>query len=598
MDASVKILAVAPYEGLASVLEREAQRYDNVEMTVVVGNLEEGVTTAINHLTEPYDLILSRGGTADLLREALDLPVIDIKTSVYDVLQAVQLSEGIQGKRAVVGFAGITDAARNTSDVLQLDLDIFTLTGEGDVHQMIEPLRRGGYTTILCDVISSTVFRESGFSTVLVTSGVRSVRESLEEGIRMARLLGSAHTENLLLRDIIGESGIDTVVFNENGSLFFTTLDRADSKAMLDVLKELLHEALCGYVEVVRRTIEGRHYSIKTSVHTMNGVTKVAFFVSQSGSVAATRQAGIAYHTKTEARRIYLESPYSLTGEATSLSRVINDTLSSGKPLLVTGEYGTGRTAIADYAYANSRFSARPLAEIDCGMLTDRSRANLLSGRTSPLFESGMTIHLKNMEVSDPSFITELFSTMDSTGVTLRNAVIFSCNPRGELVNSYLPYIKDRFQCVEIALPPLRESKERIPTLAKLYLSQLSADLPREVQRIDREALELLTEYSWPGNYIQFQRVFSQLCIISRDHVVRAADVRSVFALERPVYPGASQPTGYAFDLDRTLEEIESDIVSLAIDRHKGNQSAAARQLGISRTTLWRMVRGRKGSSS
>ena len=187
---------------------------------------------------------------------------------------------------------------------------------------------------------------------------------------------------------------------------------------------------------------------------------------------------------------------------------------------------------------------------------------------------------------------------MDSTGVTLRNAVIFSCNPRGELVNSYLPYIKDRFQCVEIALPPLRESKERIPTLAKLYLSQLSADLPREVQRIDREALELLTEYSWPGNYIQFQRVFSQLCIISRDHVVRAADVRSVFALERPVYPGASQPTGYAFDLDRTLEEIESDIVSLAIDRHKGNQSAAARQLGISRTTLWRMVRGRKGSSS
>ena len=87
---SVDILAVAPYEGLAAVLEREALTYPNVNMKIVVGNLEKGLSAAIEQLTEPYDLILSRGGTADLLRESLDLPVVDIKTSAFDVLQALE----------------------------------------------------------------------------------------------------------------------------------------------------------------------------------------------------------------------------------------------------------------------------------------------------------------------------------------------------------------------------------------------------------------------------------------------------------------------------------------------------------------------------
>ena len=78
MAEKVKILAVAPYEGLAAILEREARSYDNLSMTIVVGNLEEGVAAAIDQLVEPFDLVLSRGGTADLLREQLDLPIVDI----------------------------------------------------------------------------------------------------------------------------------------------------------------------------------------------------------------------------------------------------------------------------------------------------------------------------------------------------------------------------------------------------------------------------------------------------------------------------------------------------------------------------------------
>ena len=590
MENTVNILAVAPYEGLAAVLEREAHTYTDVNMTIVVGNLEKGLEAAIEQLVEPYDLILSRGGTADLLRESLDIPVVDIKTSAFDVLQALQLSEDIGGKRAVVGFSAITDAARGTIDVLHIDLDIFTLVDEADTLKITPILAERGYETILCDVISSNVFREHGFNTVLVTSGANSVRESIDEAVRTAHHVGGAHEENVFLREVIRNSGVDTVIFHQNGTLFFTTVDRAGGKALIEVLRTLLPEVLRGEADVVRRTVGGHSYTIRTFVSSDSSDAKVTFFLTRSGTQGGSRNSGITFFSKADARREYLESPFSLTGDVNQWDKTIEVSLASGRTLLITGEYGTGRTALAAYAYIKSRLASRPLVEVDCGMLTDRSREFLLGGRTSPLYESNLTIHIKNMETSEHTFVTELFSAIASSSATKRNNLIFSCNPRGEMVSTYIPYIKDKFQCVQIELAPLRENSERIPTIARLFLSQLNADLPKGVLRIDRQAMELLTEYAWPGNYVQFRRILSQLCVISRDHTIRAADVRSLLVLERPVYPDATgDQTGYGIDINRTLAQIEREIVDLVVQKHGGNQSAAARQLGISRTTLWRM---------
>ena len=593
MEDFVRILAVAPYEGLAAILEREARSYHNVSMTVVVGNLEEGLAAAIEQLVEPYDLILSRGGTADLLRENLDIPVVDIKTSAYDVLQAVQLSEDIQGKRAVVGFAGITDAARSTNDALHLDLDIFTLVDEDDARQITSLLSKEGYTTVLCDVISSTVFREHGFNTVLVTSSAASVRASIDEAIRTTHYIRDARIETQFLREVIRGHAGDTVVFRDDGRLFYTTLDKGGAEALLSLLKDLLGQVMTGEIQTVRRSIGGTQYVIRTLVTELPGRTMVTFYITHGRISAGQRQAGVTFFTQREARAEFLESPYSLTGDINGIRQVIESVTRAAKPLLITGEYGTGRTAVASYAYFNSIRSSHPLVEIDCGMLTDRSREFLLSGRTSPLFADGLTLHIKNMEASPAPFLSDLLSTIAGTDGARRCSLIFSCNPRGEQVSANISYIKDKFQCMEVELPPLRENKERIPTIAKLCLSQLNADLPQEVLRIDRQAMTLLSDYPWPGNYIQFKRVLSQLCVISRDHTIRAQDVRSLLAQERPVYPNISdEESPYGIDLNRTLAEIERDIIEAAIQRHNGNQSAAARQLGISRTTLWRMTKG------
>lgn len=594
MADRIRMLAVAPYEGLAAVLEREADAYENVDMTIVTGNLEEGVEKAIDQLTGVFDLILSRGGTADMLRDRLDIPVVDIRTSAYDVLQALQLSEGISGRRAVVGFAGITDAARSTSDALSLDLDIFTLVRDSDVWKMARMLAGQGYETVLCDVISSTVFRESGFNTVLISSGALSVRASIDEALRIAHHLQDARTENRFLREVIRGHSADTVIFSEDGRIFLTTLDRGGNERLLAILRGLLPHVLAGTAQVVRRAIGGYQHVIRSSVLEGPGGRLAILYLTRSRMPSGSRQAGISFFTRDEARREYLESPYSLTGDIAGVRRAIEDATGAGRPLLVTGEYGTGRTAIASFAYAGSPRSSKPLVEIDCGMLNEKSRGFLLDSRNSPIFAGGVTLHIKNMEEGPEPFIGDLFSVLAATGASKRCGIIFSCDSRGEPIADRISYIKDKFQSIQIALAPLRETRERIPTLAKLLLSQLNADLAKAVPHIDAQAMELLGEYPWPGNYIQFKRVISQLCIGSRDHAIRAGDVRELLALERPVYrqriSGAAMH-GSEIDLGRQLAEIERDVVETVVKRHGGNQSAAARQLGISRTTLWRMLR-------
>lgn len=71
-----------------------------------------------------YDVILSRGGTAKLIRSAVDLPVAEISISGYDILRTIKLAQNYSGKFAIAGFSSITENAHMICDLLQYDIDI------------------------------------------------------------------------------------------------------------------------------------------------------------------------------------------------------------------------------------------------------------------------------------------------------------------------------------------------------------------------------------------------------------------------------------------------------------------------------------------
>jgi DNA-binding NtrC family response regulator len=163
----------------------------------------------------------------------------------------------------------------------------------------------------------------------------------------------------------------------------------------------------------------------------------------------------------------------------------------------------------------------------------------------------------------------------------------------------FLPELLDALAPITVALPPLRERSADIVPLARHFLSRF-ADLPGVVAvEAGDAALAVLTHYDWPGNIRQLHSALLRAAILSDGHPLTPADfptleagssrpreVRSASPL--PVKSGVSL---YTTDGNlRPLDEIESDVILLAIAHYRGRMTEVARRLGIGRSTLYRKL--------
>ena len=122
-----------------------------------------------------------------------------------------------------------------------------------------------------------------------------------------------------------------------------------------------------------------------------------------------------------------------------------------------------------------------------------------------------------------------------------------------------------------------------------MYLGQLNVSLAREILGMEPNAIKKMQEFPWPHNFSQFKRVLMELVTMCDGNTVTLAAVEKVLSLEvgSPLAESTLQ-VPERFDLNRSLEEMNKEIVKRVLEENDGNQSAAAKQLGISRTTMWR----------
>ena len=173
-----------------------------------------------------------------------------------------------------------------------------------------------------------------------------------------------------------------------------------------------------------------------------------------------------------------------------------------------------------------------------------------------------------------------------------RNRVVFSCVCRsGEQMSPEGAEFLNRLNCRVLYLQPLRKLKGGIPAQINSALSHLNASRPYPVLGAEPEAVRLLQSFSWPHNYTQFQRVIEDLAA-SSERLITAENVRQALQKEQYgiAYTSCAGDTSEPLDLSRTLDEISQSVAKRVLMETGGNQSAAAKRLGISRTTLRRLV--------
>jgi DNA-binding NtrC family response regulator len=143
-----------------------------------------------------------------------------------------------------------------------------------------------------------------------------------------------------------------------------------------------------------------------------------------------------------------------------------------------------------------------------------------------------------------------------------------------------------RLHVIPIEVPALRERKEDIPALIQFFVDKLNKSFGRAVHGTSGAAMELLQRYAWPGNVRELRNVMERAVILLQGDVIQVTDLPAELRFQRAV---ASGKGGCPFTLPEEgvqLEAVERGLLEQALERTNGNQSAAARLLGITRYAL------------
>lgn len=589
VETRIRILGIAPYEGMHIAMSNAAQAYPNVQLDVFTGDLDVGVDIVQRMPPNAYDCIISRGGTAELIRQVTDLPVIEVQLSIYDVLGAMKLAENYSNLYAIVGFSSITEPAHTLCDLLGYKLDILTVHSADEVTHTLEQLKQNGYRMVVCDMVTHRIARNMELDAFLITSGVESLQAAIGQAQNIGLWFGRLRQENVFLRCITQDQNGRVVVLDANGTIFYSSPAEPPTGLTQALRAHLCEVPVSGSMKFYH-TEHNQLYGITAQTLLIDTAKYCLFYCVPSRIPLHSNWTGMRIMNKGECEYLFTNSFYSFSGAMGTMDTEIRALAATRQPIMIGGEPGTGKEQIARFLYLHSSLVNKPFVLINCQRINDKTWDFLLDHHNSPLNATGNTIYFQNLESLPEERESELLAVIRETGLARRVRLLFSCvcydkDSTPDVMRHFIA----RLGCLILNLPSLRSRSDEISSLASLYLSNMNLELGKQISGFEPHAIEMLRQYDWPNNYTQFKHILDTLGTLTTSAYIRSSMVAELLVKNRSRYRSSTSTT-VPLNTDCTLEELITDVVQQAVTVHDGNRAAAARQLGISRTTLWRYL--------
>lgn len=334
--------------------------------------------------------------------------------------------------------------------------------------------------------------------------------------------------------------------------------------------------------------IEDSLYSILTEQTTFLEEPCYIFCLQQNLFPVGGSKHGIRFSSYTEISVMYSSSFYSLTASAKLMEEKIRMINQNMLPVMILGERGAGKNQLAAKLYLESSMKKYPYVAIDCQVINDRTWNYITSNYNSPFNDQNNTIFISNIQALSVHQQNQLLSLLVDTNAYKRNRIIISCSQTldSDVLDPSKNFI-DYLTCTTIYMPPLRELTDDIQNSSNLYLNTLNVELSKQIVGFTPEALAVLTSYQWPDNFLQLKRVLAELAMLTSTAYIQYDTVYQTIEKEKRQYVPT---TSAVFDYNRSLNEMTREIVKVVLAQCGGNQTLAAKRLGIGRTTLWRYL--------
>ncbi|WP_028592867.1 PrpR N-terminal domain-containing protein [Paenibacillus massiliensis] len=590
MTQKIKLLGIAPYEELNHSMTIVGEQFEEIDIKIYTADLEEGQQLVSELSVDNYDAIISRGGTASLLHKSVSIPVIDVSISVYDILGAIKLANNYTSNFAIVGYPSITEAAHLICDILQYNIKIITLDNSSSADNLLDQLKDEHYEMVLCDAVTHKIALSKSINTILITSGIESIKHAYRQAISLVHDLKKIKQKNELLTACFHTQSQKVAIFNnELGSVF----SNIDEKLEKSIRHFLTTKGTLNGEQQFYHTHNTQVYQLKIKqLDIEDGY--VLCEVKHSTPPLINNSFGVKYLNKAEIEEI-INKKLLFTSYIQEASKNQIEKLGSYyNAMLIFGESGTAKTSLAYTAYLKQKNHTNNLIVIHSELVNERTWKYLLNSSNGPLVEMGNTLLFKDIEQMNIQDVEKLLTIISNTKLLQKNNILFTYSTNGaDQDKQIFNQIMTQLDCGSIYSPSIEERKNEMSGIITLLLNKTNIECNKEVIGFDPKALRELLNFDWPGNLNQLEQTIKKLVLYSNSYYISEHQVLEVLKHERTELPSANITANLTQHLveDKTLFDYTTEIVNAVLEQNKGNQTKTAKQLGISRTTLWRYLK-------
>ena len=591
-----RILIIAPYLSFQETAAPVIQEFPTVDFEMHTGDEFTAISIFNSYPPNAFDAIITRGAIAAILRQFTSVPVVEVDVSLLDILRAINQPGFSDQRVAVVGYSSIINSVKKVFEVLQLKNTEIYEVRYAEVKERVAELADRGFSLIIGDVPSVNAAMANGLRGLLILSSEDCIRQSVIAAIYYSELMEKGQEITQIFQTVIDNLKFRIILMDQIGNVivdnraFEITDHQTFKKELLLFIPVLLQQSTdrgCKKIGTQGIEIIGKRVSYRNQ-------DCFLFFISLMHKGYAS-QADIT-----------IEKPLSVTlspefintlqknnPRVQAVAEIVTASVSP-PPVLILGEYGTGKSSLAYYLHGLRKEPMAPFIFVRCNLLTRKRWNAFLDKTASPLNENGCTFYLENIHLLPIELQQELSAYIVDSAADQRHFIIASATNRIHhlLSNDQFLYpLYQKISSLHVILAPLREFPDSITDFSQIFLTAANQEYQKSIRGFEEGVVALLEQQHWNTNLSQLKTFIQQLVLTAQGAQITLKEAQTLLLNDNTIPPEETEYLNYSgIDITKPLEEIERDIIQHVLMEENMNQSAAARRLGISRNTIWRKL--------
>jgi PAS domain S-box-containing protein len=630
------IVLIAPYIDLYNLSTRLINEHNFSNVEVLLGDLEHGLSLAQNAVELGARVIISRGGTYNLIKKNINVPVVEIRLTAFDILRSFKSVYNYDSKIGVIGYKNVIYGYDVLEEMLGSNAVKFNIKEDDLVEERIKECIADGIEIFVGDSIVCRIANQLGCKSYLITSGEESIVSSIEESIRILEGLRFENEITERLRTLIdfvhdGIISVDKderiIVFNSIAQKMFNlSKNEVIGKKIVDVVGDNYRQAIISDVPKLGEILE-----IEKEKVTFNSVPII---VDEEiiGTVSTFQDITYIQNLEKDLRVKLLERGFvakykfdDIIHESNQIKNCIEDAKKYSKydsPILVEGPSGVGKELFVQSIHNYGSRKNRPFIAINCAAIPPTLIESELFGYVggaftgakrggkAGIFELGHsgTIFLDEISELPLSLQGRLLRVLqekevmrigDDKVIPIDVRIICATNKSLKRLVSQGEFRADLFYRINILvleIPSLDERKDDIEILCKHFIKKYSKKYSKKIKYISAQSMEYLLDYRYEGNVRELEGMIERAVILCEKDTIEIDNfiVNKEISLDNETksikYRIIDKNTSFIIKGDSSLRDVEDEYIKYVLSREKNNITKTAEVLEIDRSTLWRKL--------